>query len=54
MMGIASSLPIHMTRMNTHFEMPGMPGETYPVKRPQELGAETISKSRLVPGGEIR
>ncbi len=46
--GRISRRPTHMTTMNTHFERSGMEGFTYPVVIPQELMAETISKTRSV------
>jgi len=43
-----------MTMMKTHFDTNGIPGVTYPAESPQELRAETMSKTRLVTSREIR
>ena len=48
MTGITSSLPIHMTPINIHFEITGMSGETNPVFVPTVENAETTSKTTSV------
>jgi hypothetical protein len=54
MTGITSSLPIHITRIKTHFDASGIPGDTYPVLNPQQLRPETTSKTSSDTAKEVR